>query len=124
LMRLRSAADDWYGARQRMASASARASSRLGPVEAPVSTLTWKGRPLSCRRRARAARALGTALAAPAAVKPLNATIAACGTSSAASAAVRFANGLLPDIMPPTPSLLVLVRLLPPLAPGWERGRG
>ena len=46
LIRLRSGPDDWYGARQLMASASARASSRLGPVEAPVRTRIWNGGPL------------------------------------------------------------------------------
>ncbi len=47
-------------------------------------------------------QARDTAFADPAAVKPLNATMAPSGISSAASSAVTFANGVLPIIHSPS----------------------
>src|SRR6516164_8784384 len=88
-----------------MAAASAIASSMLGPVDAPVRTRIANGLPAAWSRCARAANARGTALAAPAAVNALNATSASCGMSSAASSALRFGNGPLPTIAPPSPGL-------------------
>lgn len=54
--------------------ALANSSSRFSPVEAPVRTLILKGFPWAWISLARAARALGTALAEAAAANPLNVT--------------------------------------------------
>src|SRR5581483_10034938 len=93
LICLRKTGLDWYGVRKRTAFASARAPSSDRPVEAPVSTPIWKGRPAACSAFALRASPRETALAAPAGVKPLKATVEPCSMRPAASSAVRKGNG-------------------------------
>ncbi len=84
---LRRSLFDWYGVRNFMALARARAPSRWSEVDAPENTPTWNGIPFSCFSIAFFASASLTALGLPAAVNPLKPTLSPLWMWDAASSA-------------------------------------
>ena len=95
LMLLRRSGSDWYGVRNPSALARASAPSSEGPVDAPEMRLILNGRPAACSTTARAAIVPGTALGAPAAVKPLTAIVSPSLMNWAASSAVSLLSGFI-----------------------------